>query len=103
MKAKLIIISILFLSGLLGLSLSLYLHRDTNAKLHVIQTYHYPAQLVQQLAGDPNAGEKIFKEFCAACHASPPIIDISAPRIGDKKAWEARRRMGIDVLLKLTV
>ena len=106
MIKKILIIAILLLSGLLGFFLSLYLHQSPQKKstdIQLIETFHYPALFVKQLSGDPNAGRKIFKEFCSACHSKQPSIDIHAPRIGDKKAWDIRRKMGMDLLLKMTI
>lgn len=104
MKSKLIIFCLFFLSGAAGLALSFYLHREpVQSDVQTIQVAHYPATFIKQLKGDPRAGEKIFKEFCSTCHANPPIIDITAPRLGDKKSWKIRRQMGIDALLKLTI
>lgn len=105
-----LIISVLMLSGLLGFFISLYQHSDNEAPrpvgvtgdVQLIETYHYPSTFVKQLKGDPNAGQKIFKQFCTSCHGNPPIIDIKAPRINDKKAWQIRRQMGMQTLMKLT-
>ena len=105
-----LIISVLMLSGLFGFFISLYQHpndgpprpSDVTGDVQLIETYHYPATFVKQLKGDPNAGEKIFKQFCTSCHGNPPIIDIKAPQIGDKKAWKIRRQMGMQTLMKIT-
>jgi cytochrome c5 len=100
----LLIIIILLVSGLLGFLLSLHHFQTTTpAATQTMQTFHYPTLFVAQLRGDPRAGEKIFKEYCASCHAPTPIIEVSAPRVGDQKAWQFRRQLGIDVLLKITV
>ena len=103
-KQKIIIIFLLLLSGVLGFSVSLYRHADKreDAEIQQIETFHYPATFVKQLVGDPLAGRKIFQQFCASCHGNPPIIDIKAPRIGDKKAWRIRRQMGMSTLMKIT-
>jgi cytochrome c5 len=97
---------ILLLSGLLGFLLSVKLHQtkplDRNA-VQTIQTFHFPALFVKQLAGDPAAGKKIFKQFCAACHSPQPVIDIHAPAIGDKHAWKLRRKLGVNQLLAITI
>ena len=69
----------------------------------MIQTFHYPTTFVKQITGDPNAGEKIFKEFCSACHSPNPQIDINAPHIGDKNIWHAYSKLGIDKLLDITI
>lgn len=105
-----VIVSLLMLSGLSGFFISLYQHADTeppkpagvSGDVQLIETYHYPSTFVKQLQGDPRAGEKIFKQFCTSCHGNPPIIDIKAPRIGDKKAWAVRRNMGMKTLMQLT-
>lgn len=100
------IILLLVASGLLGFVFSLYVHKSVpepeSPAVETIQTFHYPALFVKQLKGDPDAGRKIFKEFCAACHDKNPLIDVPAPRIGDKKAWKTRRQFGINTLLKIT-
>jgi len=102
-----LIIFVFFLSGLLGFIFSLYMHRGSpqqqKTDIEIIQTFHYPALFVKQLEGDPSAGRKIFKEFCAACHDKQPQIDVRAPRIGDQKAWQARRQWGVSTLLKMTI
>jgi len=103
---KWLVFIILFLSGLLGFLLSVSLHKnnalDKNA-VQTIQTFHFPALFVKQLAGDPDAGKKIFKQFCSACHSKQPVIDIHAPAIGDKSAWRIRRRLGVNTLLGITI
>lgn len=76
----------LALSGLLGFIFALSLQKNTPVTQ---RTFHNPTTLMTQLANDPQAGEKIFNTFCAACHAAKPLILTSAPRIGDKKAWQA--------------
>lgn len=98
---KILIIVILMISGLSGFLLSLYLHQ--NKEIHTIETYHYPATFVKQLNGDPEAGKKIFLEFCAACHSENPSVDVNAPRINDKEKWKAYRALKMPALLKLTI
>ena len=102
---KLIIILILILSGALGFSLSYYRYLSPSpvSDVQTIQTFHYPNSFVNQLHNDPQAGEKIFKEFCSTCHRQQPLIDVHAPRIGDKAAWKFRRQLSLDVLLAVTV
>lgn len=106
-KPVLVILAFI-VSGVLGLVLSLYIHKDqevvisTPNNVPITSTYHSPFSFVKQLKGDPDAGRKIFIEFCASCHAKEPIIDIKAPRIGDKKLWSALKQLGMPTLVKLT-
>lgn len=96
----LFVILILLLSGILGFTLSWHQHHQP---IHVSQVAHYPALLMKQLAGDPQAGKKIFKEFCSCCHGVNPTIDIHAPSISNKKFWQAKTKLGIDPLLQVTI
>ena len=43
------------------------------------------------------SGEEVVKEVCAACHATGVL---NAPKIGDKKAWVARFKIGETALVK---
>lgn len=97
---------ILFLlSGAAGFFVSWHMHKPVRDKQSVqqIETFHYPALFVHQLQHDPRAGEKIFNEFCSACHASSPLIDVNAPRINDREAWKIRQKWGIDALMTMTL
>ena len=102
---KLFIVLLLTFSGLLGFIFSMYRHVNQPSALEtpIIQTFHYPAKFVKQLEGDKHAGEKIFKEFCRTCHDKKPLIDINAPRIGDKKIWQQLQRLGMPTLLNMTM
>lgn len=104
-RAKIILIVLLMgISGLCGLLFSLYQHKPAQInETQEIKTFHSPVTFVKQLKDDPEAGRKIFKEFCASCHAIQPMIDIKAPRIGDKKIWEALNHLGMSTLLKMTI
>ena len=99
--SKYLVIVCLIVSGLTGLIVSLYLHRPAT-QVQTIQTFHYPELFTQQLKGDKHAGEKIFRQFCTSCHGKTPIIDVVAPRIGDKAAWLPRRKLGLKILLNIT-
>ncbi len=93
------------LSGIAGFGFYHYTHINKSPQMldvQTIQTFHYPSLFVEQLKGDPHAGKKIFKEFCATCHGNPAKIDIQAPRISDKKAWQLRKQLGMTMLLKIT-
>jgi cytochrome c5 len=101
-----LIVLVFIISGLLGLSLSLYLHPSEPypvLKTEIMQTFHYPATFVKQLENDPEAGRKIFNEFCSVCHAEKPVIAVKAPRIGDREAWKSLRQAGSSALLKITI
>lgn len=105
---KTTIFLLLILSGLLGFLFSWYMHRSTDKDVQEIavqvkQTFHQPVTFVEQLKGDPDAGRKIYNEFCANCHNQNPVINIRAPRIGDKKTWAALSQLGFPVLLKITI
>lgn len=69
----------------------------------VIETFHYPAAFSKALAHDPQAGQKVFHAYCASCHGKHAVIPVNAPVIGDKQIWQARRKMGMDNLLKLSL
>ncbi|MCC2667069.1 MAG: Cytochrome c5 [Gammaproteobacteria bacterium] len=102
MKTSKSIIILLSLSSIAGFSISLYTHRLSDMRFET-QPYHYPIQFVTQLKNDPEAGKKIFKEYCASCHAPVPIIPVNAPKIDDKIAWKIRYKKGISLLLKRTI
>ena len=106
MHKKALIIIALLVSAVTGFMVSLIVHQQRVIEQPanpVLRTYHYPATLMKQLKGDPNAGEKIFHAFCETCHGEEPSIPVNAPRIGDKAAWQLRKKMGMPVLLKLTI
>lgn len=44
---------------------------------------------------DANAGEALYKQSCAACHATGVA---GAPKFGDKAAWAPRLALGVDGL-----
>jgi cytochrome c5 len=88
------IILLLILSGVSGFLLSLYKHP---------RHFHSPTSFVKQIQGDKDAGRKIFNEFCASCHGNNPIISVNAPRINDRKRWDAYRNLSIDTLLMMTI
>lgn len=64
---------------------------------------HKPQEFVASLKNDPKAGEKIYQQFCANCHAQKPFIPLGAPTIGDERAWTKRLSKGQEVLLKNTL
>jgi cytochrome c5 len=94
-----IIILLLVLSGISGFLFSLYRHQSPDGP----QVFHSPTSFVKQIQGDKDAGRKIFNEFCASCHAANPVISVNAPRIDDKRRWDAYRKLGIETLLNMTI
>lgn len=97
---------IFVLSGILGFATSYYHSHQSSQQYvmpHEIETFHYPATFVNQLIDDPQAGKKIFKEFCSSCHGAPPLIDVHAPLIQDKKAWDINQKLGMKTLLNITI
>jgi cytochrome c5 len=100
----LICVIILIISGASGFSVSWYHNISSPAPATpATQTLHYPTVFVDQLKGDKQAGEKIYIEYCSSCHNSPPVIDVKAPLVTDKKAWLLRRQQGMATLLKNTI
>lgn len=111
-RRKSILVLLFGLSGLLGFGLSWYQHYSglsqeiSAVSLNVPlrrETFHYPTSFIKQLEGDPKRGKKIFYQFCASCHLFPPLIAVNAPLIGDKAAWQARKRIPLSTLLEVTI
>ena len=51
-------------------------------------------------AAAAKSGEQIVKEVCAACHV-PGVAN--APKIGDKAAWAARLKLGLDGMMQSVI
>lgn len=98
-----IILSLLFLSGVSGFLFSLYVHRMPHISSREMINVHSPVSFVKQISGDKDAGRKIFYEFCVSCHSAEPVIAVNAPRINDKKKWDSYTKLGIPALLRLTI
>ena len=55
---------------------------------------------------DPNApkvvknGEEVYKQVCQACHATGAL---NAPKVGDKAAWAALIKQGLDSLTAVAI
>lgn len=100
----LLIILLLLTSGALGFLLSYYFKKNPDySNIPTIQTFHSPLSFVENLKGDPQAGRKIFKEFCASCHDKDPIIDLKAPLMNDKKTWTQLNKVNRSILLNRTI
>jgi len=50
--------------------------------------------------GAAKSGDEIVKEVCAACHQAGVA---NAPKIGDKAAWSARLKLGLNGLLQSVI
>lgn len=68
----------------------------------LITNRHHPEQFIQSIQNDPEAGKKIYQQFCSTCHAQKPSINLGAPRIGVMADWQDRMKKGLDGLLNVT-
>jgi cytochrome c5 len=59
-----------------------------------------PAATQTATAGGAGAGEALYKQTCATCHATGVI---NAPKFGDKAAWAPRIQQGLPVLVSNAV
>ncbi len=104
MLKKALILLLLILAGALGFYAALRNTHAPSTSVVYMRTYHYPASFVSQLKNDPKAGEKIYQEYCAACHAPNPMVDINAPSKGNKALWQAlRQSLGEESLWQYTL
>jgi cytochrome c5 len=92
--AWLLVIVLLLISGVSGFILSLHMYAAPVDAIDTqrVQEYHYPTTFVDQLKGDPQAGLKIYKQYCVSCHAKNPVLNLNAPLVGDKTEWRLRTR-----------
>ncbi len=45
-------------------------------------------------------GKAVYEAKCQACH----VVGVAnAPKFGDKAAWEPRKKLGVDVLMKSVI
>ena len=49
---------------------------------------------------DPQAGAELYKQSCAACHATGVA---GAPKVGDKAAWDPRIAEGMGVMMHIAI
>ena len=69
---------------------------------HAASVTHHPQDFLASIAGTPDEGEQIVQHFCATCHAVKPLINLGAPRMGQKTDWLTRVHQGLDCLFKHT-
>ena len=94
-------------SGLAGFMVSVAVHGPQRGNATVDEepvrnAYHNPLSFVAQITNDPKAGEKIVHEFCEACHAKAPVIEVGAPPMGVAHAWDAYKKLPMKQLLENT-
>ncbi len=65
--------------------------------------HHHPEEFIKSIENDPQAGKKIYDQFCSTCHARDPNIDVGAPRIGVARDWKPRMQKGLDGLLTVAI
>lgn len=98
-----VIILILIAAGIAGIITSILKHRQPKKSVTAQQTrvFHHPLTFVAHLKNDPEAGKKIFHEYCASCHGKNAVIPVGAPRIGNKVEWAPFKKIGLKQLLQL--
>ncbi len=99
---RVFIIVILLFSATAGLVTSLILHRE-NSAVYVEPEHaaHYPLTFVAHLKNDPQAGKKIYQEYCQYCHAENPEIPVHAPRIHHQNEWARFSSMNLETLFQM--
>lgn len=105
---RFLIITLFMIAAIAGLTTSYFLHRQSfiidatlPATVETSHVAHYPLTFVMQLKNDPQAGKKIYHEYCSACHAVHPEIPVHAPRINHKQDWTKFKNMPFEDLFKL--
>lgn len=91
-----------FFSFLTGIALFSSCFAD-DSSAPMITTRHHPEEFIQSIRNDPQAGKKIYQQFCSTCHAKDPSIDLKAPKIGVRKDWNMRMKKGREGLLTVTI
>ena len=69
------------------------------AKAGSEQHIHRPVAFVEAIKEKENAGELVYQQFCALCHAENPMIKLNAPRINHPKEWGDSLQLSIDEML----
>ncbi len=65
---------------------------------HAIANFNPPLGKApkQEASAQPSEGQKLYKDHCAVCHATDSM---GAPKVGDKAAWAAVTKKGMDKVL----
>lgn len=69
--------------------------------LNIAQTHH-PETFLESIRGKPDEGIQIVNQFCINCHASKPLVNLGAPRIGVRDDWSFRLKQGIEAMFTHT-
>lgn len=108
---RILITSLLVIAVATGSVTSYFSHRSPTAmtisptlpNIETSQIAHYPLTFVMQLKNDPQAGQKIFNEYCSVCHSPHPEIPLHAPHIGHPKDWIKFKNKSFEDLFKLAM
>lgn len=68
----------------------------------VFAATHHPQDFLKSIQGTKDEGTKIVQHYCAVCHAKQPQIELGAPKINDKEAWNFRLQQKIESILEHT-
>lgn len=61
---------------------------------------HHPQDFLKEVRGLPDEGQQIANHYCANCHATRPLIELGAPKIGQASDWEPRLKAGLELLFQ---
>ncbi len=103
---RVLIAVLLALAAMAGFTTSVFLHHRSDSPktptyIEPTRVAHYPLTFVSHLKNDPQAGKKIFEEYCQSCHGKNPEIPVNAPRIGNKKEWDRFSHLDFETLFKM--
>lgn len=63
---------------------------------------HHPETFLESIRGKPDEGEQIVNHICVTCHATKPLVNLGAPRIGVRNDWLPRLNQGLELLFQHT-
>ncbi len=67
---------------------------------HTESVKHHPQDFLTSIQGKPDEGKQIVQHFCSNCHDQRPLINLGAPRPGEKADWLVRLNQGFEILFK---
>lgn len=62
--------------------------------------FHHPESFMKDLKSKKAPEKKIYASFCANCHDKKPLINLGAPRIGEKADWQDRLKKPFKATMK---